>query len=327
MITCNGDEKTVLTGKRIKKLIYGMLFIAFFAVSLILSEESKYTLLASLELCGKTLVPSVFPFAVFGYLVGSGIGEFPRFLTMFVSRIFGVSESGAKVLLPGLFAGIPVGCGGAAEMYEREEIDERELCRICAFCTTPSAAFIISGVGTGMFGNKRVGILIYFSVILSVFVAGLITRHRPKKYNKSQAGFNHLNSPNIAQVLADAVAKSGYSMLAMSAFVVFFSQISLFLTVICRCIPGSEFVTAILKAIIEVSAASKSASEIGGKAGIFIAVFACAWSGLSVHMQTLAVCTQKKSKKLVSTIILMRAIISVLALPICFILSQVAGLY
>ncbi len=319
--------ETKMASEKTKKLVYAAALMSFFAFSLAFSEESKNTLFASLEMCARILVPSLFPFAVFGHLIGSAVAEFPLVMTVTVSRIFGVSRKGAKALLPGLFAGFPVGCTGACGLYLRSEISERDFCRICALSLTPGAAFVISGVGGGMFGSRRIGIIIYFSVMISVFAVGFFTRGKCKEESKSEDRFDSLPSRGFAEVLAEAVSKSGTSMLVMSAFVVFFSQISLFLTMACKNLPNSELWSAVFKGVIEVSGASEAASKLGGAKGIVLAVFACAWSGLSVQMQTLAICAQNRSKKLMSTMIFLRAAISVLACAISAAALQIFALY
>ncbi len=313
--------------ERTKKLIYGIILILFFALALALSEESKNTLLSSLEMCARVLVPSLFPFAVFGHLVGSGIAEFPAFMTVAVAKIFGVSREGAKALLPGLFAGFPVGCSGAGGLYLRCEISERDFCRICAFSSTPGVAFVISGVGGGMFGSRKIGAVIYLSVIISVFTVGFFTKGKRKEECKNEIKFDILPSRGIAEVLAEAVGKSATSMLVMSAFVVFFSQISLFLTMACKNLPNFVLWSALLKGIIEVSDACKTASVLGGGEGVLLAVFACAWSGLCVQMQTLAICSQNRSKKLMKTILALRTAIALSACALSAAVLQIFELY
>lgn len=313
--------------ERVKKLLYGAILTIFFALSLALSGESRATLARCLETCAKTLVPSIFPFAVIGALVGSGIAEFPKWITAVFSWIFGVSKSGAKALLSGLFTGFPVGCTAACGLYGRGEIDEREFCRICALSLTPGAAFVISGIGEGMLGSRSVGALIYLSVITSVFLVGIATRSRCKAKNESDKKFSSLPSPALSEALTDAVRKSGYSMLTMTAFVVFFAQISLFLTKACERITDSEIFTAAVTAFIEISSASSAAAGIGGKDGILLAAFACAWGGISLHMQTLAVCADCRSEKLLGNLVFLRALITLFSLTVALVALQIFPLY
>ena len=313
--------------ERVKKLLYGAILTIFFALSLAFSEESRATLALSLETCAKTLVPSIFPFAVIGALVGSGIAEFPRWITCAFSWIFGISEGGAKALLSGLFTGFPVGCTAACGLYGRGEISEREFCRICALSVTPGAAFVISGVGGGMFKSAGVGAIIYMSVISSVFLVGIATGSRRKIKNENCQKFSDLPPPALFEAVTDAVGKSGYSMLTMTAFIAFFAQISLFLTKACEYITDSAVLTALVKAFVEISSASSAASKIGDKNGILLAVFACAWSGISVHMQTLAVCAHCRSKKLLGNLVFLRALIALFSLLIALAVMQIFALY
>ncbi len=310
-----------LEGEKKKKTgagLFGILLACFLLAVIIYSEKSRETTLEAMIMCGKILIPSVFPFAVIGNLIGSGVAEFPRFLTAIVSRIFGVSREGAKALLPGLFAGFPVGAVAAVRLYEREKIDRSDFEKICAFSCTPGAAFVISGVGEGMFNDKKTGIIIYLSVIISVFAIGFAYKIFRKNEVKNTVKISLENGEKIkfTEIISGAVKGSGNAMIVMSAFVIFFSQLTFFASEFISYLNAPALLDSVLKAFLEISQACRSASLMGKASGTAIAVFATAWSGLSFQMQTLALCGKHAEHSVARKLALLRFFIALLALII-----------
>ena len=310
-------KKSVGTG------LFGILLVCFLVTVIIYSEKSREVSLAAMIMCAKTLIPSVFPFAVIGNLIGSGVAEFPKFLTVPVSKIFGVSTEGAKALSPGLFAGFPVGVSAAVRLYERGKIDKYEFEKICAFSCTPGAAFVISGVGEGMFNDKRIGIIIYLSVMISVFTVGFFYKifRKDEVKNIVKISLESREKARLTEMISGAVAKSGSAMIVMTSFVLFFSQLTFFASELAAYLNMPPIADCIFKALLEVSQACRSASLMGKEGGIMIAVFASAWSGLSFQMQTLALCTKHadagNARRLALARLCIAALASVIYASVC----------
>ncbi|MBP3332981.1 MAG: hypothetical protein J6M35_02940 [Clostridia bacterium] len=274
--------------KKRPSALFGIVLIFFLIAVIIYSGKSREVLLEAMIMCAKTVVPSVFVFAVAGNLIGSGVACFPRFLTLPISKIFGVGREGAGALLPGLFAGFPVGVSAAVRLYERGAINKYELCRISAFSCTPGVAFVISGVGEGMLGDKKAGVIIYISVMISVFAVGYFTRKRSLPKEDIHTAFASADNIDLPGALAKAVTKSGSAMIVMTSFVLFFSQISFFITPLASFTAFPELSEAIIKSLLEVSQACRAAAELDKTLGMILSAFACAWSGISFQMQTFA---------------------------------------
>ena len=294
---------------------FGILFVCFLLAVIIYSEESREATLEAMIMCAKTLIPSVFPFAVIGNLIGSGVAEFPRFLTEPVSKIFGVSSEGAKALLPGLFAGFPVGTVAASRLYERGKIDKYDFEKICAFSCTPGAAFVISGVGEGMFNDKKTGVIIYLSVMISVFAVGCFYRifRKSKAENTVKISLDNRENIKFTEIISGSVKGSGNAMIVMTAFVLFFSQITFFASELTAYLNAPAIVDSIVKALLEVSQACRGASMMSKTSGSLVAVFASAWSGLSFQLQTLALCGKHADGHTARKLALLRFCIAIVA--------------
>jgi hypothetical protein len=280
---------TEISGKKKHpSALFGIVLIFFLIAVIIYSGKSREVLLEAMIMCAKTVVPSVFIFAVVGNLIGSGVACFPRFLTLPISKIFGVGSEGAGALLPGLFTGFPVGVSAAVRLYERGAINKYELCRISAFSCTPGVTFVVSGVGEGMIGDKKAGIMIYISVIISVFAVGFFTRKKNLPKDDIHNAFESTEKINLPEALAKAVTKSGSAMIVMTSFVLFFSQMSFFITPLASFTSFPELSETIIKSLLEVSQACRAAAELDKTLGIILSAFSCAWSGISFQMQTFA---------------------------------------
>lgn len=307
------------------KVLFGVLLAACLVVVIIYSRRSREASLEAMITCAKILIPSVFPFAVIGNLIGSGIAEFPRFLTAFVSKIFGVSREGAKALLPGLFAGFPVGAVAAVRLYERGKIEKGEFEKICAFSSTPGAAFVISSVGEGMFNDKKAGIIIYLSVMISVFAVGSFYKIFRKDRVKStvKISLERVKKAKFTEIISGAVKGSGEAMIVMTAYVLFFSQLTFFASELIAYLKAPALVDSLFKALLEVSGACRDASLMPKASGILVASFAIAWSGLSFQMQTLALCGKNVDGSSARRLALLRFLIAMLAPIICAVIYKI----
>jgi hypothetical protein len=85
-----------------------------------------------------------------------------------------------------------------------------------------------------------------------------------------------------------AVTKSGSAMIVMTSFVLFFSQMSFFITPLASFTSFPELSETIIKSLLEVSQACRAAAELDKTLGIILSAFSCAWSGISFQMQTFA---------------------------------------
>lgn len=295
-----------------KKLFYGLIILCLFAVFIVHSRESGELLVSTLETCVKTVIPSVFPLSVLGALIGSGIAEFPRFLKRTVTAVFGVSDDGSGALLAGLFTGFPVGVSGGVGLYLRGRIDKDDLCRITAFSLTPSCAFVISGVGESMLGSSVTGVKIYLFVIAAVLLVGFLTkkRKRPKASDKRPFVCEE-ESPPFAEAFTASLVKSGNAMVTLCAFIVFFAQISLFLSKALAVLSLPRTASAILLGFTEVSVGCVRASRLEGFAGTFCTAVICAFGGLSLQLQSVAICAPCKIGSLFGKIIFLRLLVAI----------------
>ena len=215
------------SGIKYGSVLFGALSVIAFFTVLNSSDVAIEYMKKGLKLCASTVIPSLFPFMVISELIiSSGIGlRVASILSAPMHRFFGVSEAGACAYLLGALCGFPIGAKSAVGMYDRGEISKEELVRLMTFCNNPGAAFVISTVGTSLFGSKTLGTVLYVCVLLSAITVGIVGRFLLKNktpitpYIRSVA----FVSPSPSMAFVKAIQSSALSTLHVCAYVTFFS--------------------------------------------------------------------------------------------------------
>ncbi len=279
----------------VSKAVVGAITLAVFFLILCSSDVAIEYMKKGLVLCSATVIPSLFPFMVISELiVSSGIGiSVSRLVRRPMKAVFGVGEAGAAAFLLGTVCGFPIGAATAASMHDKGIISKDELEHFLIFCNNPGSAFVISAVGASLFGSKKLGLLLYVSVILSSVIVGATGRLFLPKSKKSNATVI-LSTPSrdITSRITDAIRSSATSMLTVCAYVLFFSALVGCMGAVLQRFSLPEEIRAIIFGFFELSSGAKAAS---GASEPIAAVVLCAlflgWSGLSVHLQIMSVCS------------------------------------
>lgn len=275
----------------------GMMLMSVVSLVLILKfpEVSIDYINRGLKLCVSTVIPSLFPFMVVSELiVRSGFADSVGAVFKKPARlIFGISGEGASAFLLGTLCGFPIGTRVAISLYGRGRISSEELSRLVCFSNNPSSAFVISAVGTSLFGSRRFGVVLYVITIISSLIVGVVQNlvlpscdfvalPMSAKDEKKEAG--------IAE-FSEAVSSSAVAMLKICAFIVFFSSFTGVVGVLLSYFGFSEEARALLFSFFELTSGASEAAGISELSlAVTLAAFAVGWSGLSVHFQMIGLC-------------------------------------
>ena len=283
----------------------GALIIFFLTVALIFvyNDAAKDGFVKGLKLSAFSVIPAIFPFFILSdflfvfYELKKGISG-----SLF-EKIFGISSSGFKAYLIGILCGFPLGVKCASELYRQNKITLYECQRLSAVASSPSLAFVISGVGLGLRGSLKDGILLYFSVIVSSALTGIFFKKKEQKIEFceeiSEQTFN----------LADSIRKAAYSSISVGAYISFFS-------IICTILISSaknELLSLIISSFLEIGNASvliSNSSALPSDLGFSLTAFALGFSGLSVFMQGLEYLPKEASKTKIFLMKLVQGVIS-----------------
>jgi len=144
---------------------------------LILILDGKTALIGAskgLELCIRTLIPSLFPFFVFSILmtsslVGSSIG-----LLKPVGRLFHIPRGAESLLIASFLGGYPVGAQCVAAAHRRGQLNTDTAQRMLAFCSNAGPSFLFGIVGVFFPQRQAPWVLWAIHIISAWMVAQLI---------------------------------------------------------------------------------------------------------------------------------------------------------
>jgi len=261
----------------------------------------------ALEMCGRLLVPSLFPFFVLsGFLNRMGLpGLLGRLLAPAAMRLFGVSGAGASALLIGLTGGYPAGAAYIADMERRGSVTPQEAERLLAFCNNSGPAFIVGAVGVGVFSSVKLGLLLYGVHIFAALMTGLFFRG---KHPCAEIQDEQLDSADPALALVESVRQAVSGILSVCGFAVCFSVLLRVLdsrgalSLLCGAIAARfsfepRFVRAMLTGLFELGSGAAAMHGLRScPESLALAAFLLGWGGLSVQFQTLAVLAESKVK-------------------------------
>ncbi len=248
-----------------------------------LAAESAKTALGN---CAMGLVPSLFPFiAVVGIINSSGFSEIlAKVFGKPVEFIFGVKRECISAIILGALGGFPIGAVCARELYLKGALTRDEAERLLSFTNNASPAFCIGTVGIAFFNSASFGIKLYVFQLVSAIIIGISGR---KKTSEKRRQIYSRKPPKISELITKSVTDSGFTMLKICSFAVFFAIVG---DVVCAVFEhhfGITVCTAVVS-LFELTLAARRCVELGS-IGRLLCSFAVGFSGLSVHMQVASV--------------------------------------
>ena len=148
-------------------------------------KETSKAAVMGIELCLRTVIPSLFPFFVLsGLLVGNAMSS--RFLIP-LGRLFRVPAGSETVLLTGLLGGYPVGAKAAAQSYAQGAISRETANRMIGFCSQPGPGFIF-GMAASAFPSLYWGWGLWSIQLLSAWLVSRVIMPAPDEHATISSG-------------------------------------------------------------------------------------------------------------------------------------------
>ncbi len=293
----------LLKEKKIRDALVGLALLIATAGLVAAPDQAIAGAKDGLTLCFNVIVPSLFPFFVLSSLVVDlGLAAYlGRALEGLMRPLFRVSGSCAAAVALGFIGGYPVGARTALQLYQQGLCSKTEAERLLAFCNNSGPAFILGVVGAGVFGDSRVGLLLYLTHALASLVVGLLFRFyggtERRRAPKVQA--KPIQAVTVPAAFTGAVVRSLQSTLNICAFVVFFAvMLQLFsfygvFTALAKLLALAglepEWARRLVAGLLELSSGVSSLRDGAHLAGrVSMAAFMLGWAGLSVHCQVLS---------------------------------------
>lgn len=237
-------------------------------------------------LCGKTIIPTLFPCMIACDMLISGLGERKKgnpLLDSITNFLFGVPGIGMSAFFLGALCGFPIGTKIAADLYKSKRITQRELGNLLAFSNNTGPAFLIAGVGGTLFGSLKIGVYLYIIQLISAILCGILF----SLFSHSSATITY--SVPVQQEAREysfvaSVERSVMNALTVSGFVLIFSAVCGILSSFLQ----NSNLLAFIYAFLEVGGACAEAARLISSAPITSLLCACVavnFGGLSVHLQ------------------------------------------
>ena len=271
---------------------FGILGVGCIALLLLYADGAVEAVKKGLQLCHDTVIPALFPFMVASeLLVGcGGAAAIGRVLARPFRAVLGVPGAAACPIVLGALCGFPTGARVMAALYDRGELSARQCTRLLTFINLPSSAYLISAVGASLLGSRRMGVVLWSISLLCAGLTALLTRVllRDDAPDAQQAPQPVRMG---AGVFTSAVSTAAQSMLAVCAYVLFFSAVLGALQSAAAGVSLSPVLHALVYGLLELSGGMARAAAIPNATQ---AAMVCAalggWSGLSVMCQIMTVC-------------------------------------
>lgn len=272
-------------------LIPALLGITLF---LLRREDAAKAIRETLSACATTLIPSLFPFMVCSeVLLRGGLGELlPRRLLTPFCRLLRLTPNALSALLLGWLCGFPVGARCILRAEKEGRVGREECTRVLLVGGIPSPAFLLGAMGEEKLCGRRIGAILYLSALAISLLLVILLAPSKQEAEKSLAASSFSESrpaPPLVRLLTESVASALGGVLLVCSYVLFFSAISGTLLPLLAKLGVPPLGLALAASLLEIAGGMRHALSLAHRrGGILVGAFAAGWSGLSVHLQVIA---------------------------------------
>ena len=124
------------------------------------------------DLCIRTVIPSLFPFILLSMLLTRETSGTSRWLLP-ISELLGIPQSVQSLLIPAFLGGYPVGAKCIHDLYRNGQLQKQQAERLLSFCSNAGPAFLF-GMLSGFFPDRKNLWLLWLIHILSSILTGFL---------------------------------------------------------------------------------------------------------------------------------------------------------
>ena len=184
--------------------------------------DSKTALLGAsdgIDLCIKTVIPSLFPFFVLSNILINALSGFDSYLLRKMSSIFHIPPGAEGLTICSFLGGYPVGAQSIGNLYLAKIISRKDAEELLAYCSNAGPAFIF-GMISCLFQSKKVPWILWMIHIASAFL--ISRRFSDRKAVTGQYSVNHMS---MTAAITSAIKTMGQ----VCAWVILFRMVICFL--------------------------------------------------------------------------------------------------
>lgn len=169
-----------------RKFFRGAIAGAAFLVLILDSPLALEGARAGMELCIRTVVPSLFPFFVLSMVVTENLSSGTFRPVTALGTVLGISEGAAPVLIPAMLGGYPVGAKCVGDLCQSNQISKEEAERLLAFCSNAGPSFLF-GMVSGCFPEQNTVWLLWLVHLSGAFLTAAVipkVKEETRKYTQ-----------------------------------------------------------------------------------------------------------------------------------------------
>ena len=135
-----------------------------------------------------------------------------------LQKLYNVSGKASIVYLMSIISGYPIGAKLISELQKNRQISKAECLRMHAFCSTSGPIFIVGTVGSTMFANHKIGLIILGVHLLGSALNGILYRHTDlNKQNIQNAIYTPIQK--VDNLLGKTIYQSVISVLIVGGYI------------------------------------------------------------------------------------------------------------
>jgi len=204
-----------------KKRLVTAIISALGMLLLILDSKTALSGAAEgLEMCIRTVIPSLFPFFVVSVVITSNLSGMEMKILRPLGSLCGLPVGAESLLAVGLLGGYPVGAQCIAQSFLKGNLTRKDAERMLGFCNNAGPAFLF-GIASSLFTDKRVAWVLWVIHIISALTVGAIFKQ--KSQNK------HVEVTQENTSLVHATKKAVNAMVGVCSWILIFRVVIAFI--------------------------------------------------------------------------------------------------
>lgn len=206
----------------LKNFLLFCFVVGFAFLIIVFPEVSRNGVTQGILLCGRVIIPSLFPFTMCVlFVMNTNILNSSDTLSYITKKLFCLNFQEFSIYFLSLIGGYPIGAKIINEAVSQKKITIKKAENMLCYCVNAGPAFIISAVGYSIFNSKTIGLVLFASHILASI--GICMMNHRKEY------IDNIQKQHILPLSDNFVisaANAAKTLISICSFVILFSAIN-----------------------------------------------------------------------------------------------------
>ena len=268
-----------------KKNLCCFFLVAIMLIFLAKSGEISLLIYDGVLFSVQKIIPSILPFLILtNLLIGT---QAPTRLAKALSPVLLKLKLNPYILPPyilGIICGFPIGAIYTKNLYKKGMITKKEADILLPMCSYASPSFVISAVGSNMFGDSKVGLIIWLCSIAFCTAIGIILMPKSNKSNAFLSKIDKDDKYNFSASFLESVKSSTSTITYIGILVSFFYMLCGISKQALTTLGINVYAQAVICSLLEMGNGCYTSSQIAG-IGIVLSSFSIGFCGLCVFFQ------------------------------------------